>query len=318
MRTVLALLLSAAVPALAQQPYPSKPMRLLIPQAPGAGVDVILRRAADDLLPRLGQPLVVENRPGGNQVLVAEMCSKGGADGHVLCTLSRDAMAINPALFAKLPYDPARDFKPVTNLYYLLSGLFAKASMPGSSVRDLQALAAAKPGALNWGTLGPRTSTDISRMWLGSVWNTSFAGIPYKGGPPIFVALVAGEIDVTVQGVYGALELMKAGKVKLLAINASKRSPRLPDVPTMAEAGIGELPTGTWWGLLMASTVPDTNVRRLNAEVVRLFREPKFVDFLDSLMLESSAGTPEEFAAVIRADRERYATLVKQFNIEKE
>jgi tripartite-type tricarboxylate transporter receptor subunit TctC len=242
--------MGASSGTLAQQAYPSRPIRILLPQPPGAGVDIILRRAAEGIQPRLGQALLLDNRPGGNSVIAADLCAKAVPDGYTACSLNVDALATNPNLFLKLPYDPAKDLRPVTNLYTILGGVFAKMSLPANTARELQALAVAKPGALNFGTLGPNTINDMSRMWLADLWKTSFASIPYKGGPPIFTALVAGEIDLTYQGVYGGLGLLEARKIKLLAVSGSKRLAQFPDVPTLAEFGAGDLPSASaWWGL---------------------------------------------------------------------
>ena len=154
---------------------------------------------------------------------------------------------------------------------------------------------------------------------MGEQWGTTFLGVPYKGGPQIFTALTAGEIDVTWQGVYGAIGLMKAKKLKLLAVGGSKRLALYPDVPTLRELGLGDLPSAqAWWGLLTQAAVPDPVVRRLNAEFVRTFRDPKFLEYLDSQVTESSVGTPEEFGALIRSSREKLGVLINRYNIPKQ
>jgi tripartite-type tricarboxylate transporter receptor subunit TctC len=299
------------------QAYPARPIRMLLPQTPGAGVDLILRRAAEELRPRLGQPIVVENHPGGNQVVAADLCAKAAPDGYTLCTVSMDTTSINPLLFAKLPYSP-KDLKPIVNLYTILGGMFTKASLPANSMAELHTLASSKPAALNYAMLGANTITDMSRLWLEQKWKVHFSGIPYKGGPQIFGALVAGEVDVSWQGVYGGISLLKDRKIKLLAVSGSKRLPQYPDVPTLRELGLGDFPSaGAWWGIFGQAALPAPIVTRINTEVVRLFHDPKFVDFLNSLVTESSAGTPEEFAAVIRHTDALIGQLVKEFNIPK-
>ena len=299
------------------QTYPARPIRMLLPQTPGAGVDLILRRASEDLRSRLGQPILVENHPGANQVVAADMCAKAAPDGYTLCTVSMDSTSINPQLMSKIPYDP-KDLKPIVNLYTILGGLYVKSSLPAAGARELHDLALAKPGALNWAHLGHQTITDLSRMWLESKWNVQFAGIPYKGGPQIFNALAAGEIDVTWQGVYGGIGLTKEGKIRLLAVGGSKRLPQYPDVPTLSELGLQELPSASaWWGVFGQAALPAPIVNRINSEFVRLFREPKFTEFLASLVTESSAGSQEEFATTVKKTDATITQLVKQFNIQK-
>ena len=301
---------------LAAQTFPNKPIRVLIPQTPGAGVDLILRKAAEDLSPRLGQTLVIDNQPAANSIIAADMCARAAPDGHTVCILNNDALAINPYIFAKLPYDAVKDFRPITNLYYILGGLLVKASLPVNSVKEFQGYAQSKPGALNWATLSPNSSTDLSRRWLGELWGANIPGIPYKGGPQVFTSLASGESDVTWMGVYGALSLLKSGKVKLLAVNGTKRLAAWPDAPTLREIGAENMPSAqSWWGMLTGAGSPDAAVRRLNTELVQLFREPKFVAFLESLITEPSTNTPDEFAQLIRDRREFFGKLLRDYNV---
>ena len=314
---LLAALLAAPMVVLSQA-YPNRPVRVIMPITPGTGIDAAARRASDEMLPTFGQPLVVENRPGANFIIGAEVCAHAPPDGYTFCILTGDNVSLNPLVFSKLPYDADRDFRPVTNLYFLVEGILVKASLPVNSIKELQALAASKPGSLNWGTLGPSTTTDVARMWVGELWNTQFAGIPYKGGNLIIAALAAGEIDVGRIGVYNGLGLIKAGKVKVLALGSSKRSPVMPNVPTNAEVGLADMPGRGWWGVFAPSGTPDAMVRRFNSELVRVFREPKFVEWIETQMSEIAVSSPEEFAAFVKADRERAAQVVKRFNIPKQ
>lgn len=296
------------------QTWPSKPIRVYLPQPPGAGVDIVLRKAFEDISPRLGQAMVIENRPGGNSVVATEACSNAVPDGHTICVLNSDPVVSNPLLYAKLPYDVDRDLRPITNLYYILTGVFVKSAVPVNSMQELQAYAKAKPGVLNTGTFGPRSSLDMSRLYLGDQWGTTITGIPYPGGPQIFNALASGDIDMAALGAYGGLSLIKAGKVKLLAVSGSQRLSLFPNVPTLKELGLGEFPSGqSWWGLLAPSATPEPLIQRLNAEFVRSFRDTKFAAFLSDLITEPNVGTPEQFSALIKADRERVAKLIKQY-----
>ncbi len=309
---------SSSPVALAQPAYPSKPIRMIIPMTPGTGVDIIARKTSEEMLPTLGQPLVVENRPGANFIIGGEQCAHAPGDGYAFCILTSDNVALNPLIFTKLPYDADRDFRPVTNLYFLIEGILTKAALPVNSISELQMLAGAKPGSLNWGTLGPASTTDIARMWVGERWHTRFAGIPYKGGNLVTAALAASEIDVARIGVYNALGLVKSGKVKVLAVGSSGRSRVMPNVPTYSEVGLSDMPGRAWWGVFAPSGTPDSAVRRVNAELLRVFRDPKFVEWVETQMVEIAVSSPEEFAAFVKADRERATQVVKRFNIPKQ
>ena len=302
--------------ALSQQPYPAKPIRVLIPVPAGAGVDIIVRKAGEVLHPRLGQPFVVDNRASANMVTGADACAKGAPDGYTLCALSSLSIAFNPHTISSLPYNALKDFRPVMNMFYLLEGLMAKSALPVNSVKELQALAATQPGKLNFGTLGPGSTTDISRQWIEERWNTKLVGIPYKGGPLVVQALASGEIDFSRIGAYNALSLIRSGKVKLLAIGGAKRSHLFPDVPTNEEAGLGGIvPARPWWGVLAPAATPDAIVRRLSTEFMRLFRERSFEEFLDTQVVEIDAGTPEEFAALIKKEYDLAGQIVKKYNV---
>jgi tripartite-type tricarboxylate transporter receptor subunit TctC len=302
----------------AQANYPVRPIRTIIPIPAGAGVDVVMRRASEELLPRLGQPFVVDNQPGANFILGAASCAKAPPDGYTMCVLTGDNVTMNSFVFAKLPYDPVTDFKPVTNLFHLASGLFIRSSLPAKTLDEARALAASTHGGLNYGTLGPRTSTDITRMWIAEHWKVNLVGIPYKGGNLIIPAIASGEIDITRIGAYNALGLMKAGKVRLLGINGSRRFPSIPDVPLFPEVGMGDMPGGGWWGIFMPAAAPDVAVRRINSEIVRLFQQPKFAAWLEEQLVEIATSSPEEFAAFVAKDRERTGRLARQYGITPE
>lgn len=315
-----ALVLSVAcAPLFAQQPYPSKPIRVIEPIPPGAGVDNIMRKAAQELQPRLGQPLVTENHESANMALGPQICAHMAPDGYALCVVNPLPMSFNPYIIAHLGYDPEKDFKPVVNLFFLREGIIVKGGLPVNSVEELKAYAVAHPGKLNFGTLGPGSQVDIARMGFNQKWKTDMVGIPYKGGPLILQALAAGEIDVSRIGVYNGIGLIKTGKVKLLAIAGMKRSPLLPDVPTFDEADVGDVPPGgSWWGIVVPTGTPDPIIRRLNGEFLRLFREPSFVQYLDGQFIAiSPPWTPEEFGDFMKKDREKAGELVKQFAVPK-
>jgi tripartite-type tricarboxylate transporter receptor subunit TctC len=311
------LLSLAALQSLAQ-PYPSKPIRVIVGVPPGSGVVIVMRAAGQELATRMGQPWLVENRPGGNTVIAAQACARAAPDGYTVCYVSADSMSFNPHVISNLPYDPDKDFKPITSLFYLIQGIIASASLQANSIKELQAQAGANSAILNFATLGAGTNTDIFRQWLNERWKTNIAGIPYKGGNLIVTALVAGEVHFSMPGLGNMGGQLKSGKVKVLAVHSSKRLRLLPDVPTLTEAGLDGFPVKGWFGLAVPAGTPDAIVSRLNSEFVRLFREPKFVEYLEDQYLEPFVGTPEECAAFMKADRELTGVVVKHFNVPRQ
>ena len=317
MRPLIAALALACTSALAQD-YPSRPVRIIVPLPAGSTTDLVMRTTAQELAPRLKQPVVVENKPGGNWVIGAEACRAAAADGYTLCVMNSDAIAFNPHLLSALPYDPAKDFAPVTNLFFLFEGILGKGTLPASNIEELRDYAAKNPGKLNFGTLGPGSSNDVFRQWLVQHWNVDIPGIPYKGGAPVITALLAGEIDVTKIGMGNVAGQLNSGKVKMLAIQGTNRSKLVPGVPTLDEAGLGAYPLRVWWSLVAPAGTPDAAVRRINAELNKLYREPKMADYLESQFVEVAVSAPEPFAAFTRAERERAAQVVKDFHIPRQ
>ena len=308
----MALLALGASQALAQSAYPGKPIKVIVGIAAGSVTDVVMRAGAQQLTARLGQPLLVDNRPGGNMIIGAEACARSAPDGYTLCVLGVDALSSNPATFDKLPYDPDKDFKPVTNLFFVREALVANAALPANSVAELRALASAQPGTLNFGTLGPDSSPDLFLSWLRNQWKTDMAAVPYKGGGPIATALLAGEIQLSTMGLGNFVGGIQGGRLKALAIGGQKRVALFPDVPTMAEAGLGDYSVRPWWGAVVPAGTPEAIVARLNAELVRQFNDPKFGEFLEGRFLEVATGTPESFASFLKTDRERAGMVIRQ------
>ncbi len=277
-----------------------------------------MRRAGNALAPRLGQPLVIENRPGGNFVIGAEACAHAPSDGYTLCYILGSQMSVTPHVLLKMPYDPERDFTPITNLYGLINGLFVSSTLPVQTLKEFEGYARTHSGKINMSTHGPNTSTDMYRRWLNGLWGTDMVGIGYKDGTAMISALVAGDIQFTWIGVFNALPQLQAKRVRLLAVSSTRRYPVYPDVPTFVEAGLPPVPLSTWQGLAAPAGIPDAVVKRANAEFVRLFNEPSFSEFLVSQGLESLVGTPEEFAALMKKDRAESGELIRKLNIPRE
>ena len=316
-RVLLGLLVTAWATAAQAQQYPSKPIRMIVSIAAGSVTDVIMRAAAQELTTKLGQPIVIENRGGAAGILGGQSCAQAAPDGYTICVIYHSTLSYNPLLFTKLPYDADKDFVPVTRLFFLIEGVFVNPSLNVKSIAELKALAQSKPDALNYATLGEGSFPDLFLRWLNNQWDTKIVGIPYKGGGPAAQALAANNVQLTRFGVGNFLGLVQAGKVKALAVAAAKRSPLLPDVPTLAEAGLGGYPGQGWWGLAAPKGTPPAIVARLNKEFAGLFADPKFTAFLEKQSVVPAPTTPEGFAAFLKEDRKAAETLIKIANTKR-
>ncbi len=309
----LALLAAAFGPACAAD-WPARPIRVVVPIAAGSVTDVIMRKAAEQLAPKLGQALVIDNRGGAAGVLGGGECANAQPDGYTLCVVYHSTMSFNPLLFTRLPYNADRSFDPVTRLFFLIEGLIVSKQLGVSTVAELKALAQAKPGSLNYGTLGANSFPDLFRIWLNNQWNTGIVGVSYKGGGPVALATFSNEVQMSKIGVGNFLGMAASGDIKVLAVSAPRRSTELPDVPTFEEAGLGGYPGFGWWGLMVPHGTPPAIVQRLNEVFVTLFRDKAFSAFLDKQVVVSAPTTVDEFAAFLKADRESAAALIKIAN----
>lgn len=309
--------IALAAPAAAQT-YPSKPIRTIVSIAAGSVTDVIMRAAANELAPRLGQPLVIENNGGASGIMAGQSCAGAAPDGHTICVVYHSTLSFNPHLFNKLPYDADKDFDLVTRLFFLIEGLAVSNGSGVASVAELKAAVAAKPEAFNFGTLGRGSAPDLFLTWLNNQWQAKIPGVPFRGGGPIAQALASGDIQVGKMGVGNFLSLAEGGKLKLVAVDTPQRVALLPDVPTLGEAGLGDFKFVGWWGLAAPHGTPATAIERLNAEFVKLFNEPKFGEFLTKQAVRASTTTPAEFAAFVKSDRETAASLIKAANTPRE
>jgi tripartite-type tricarboxylate transporter receptor subunit TctC len=298
----------------AAQSYPDRPIRVLVPIAPGSVTDVILRAAAPGLSQRFGQPVVIENRAGGNGVVGAQACANATPDGYTLCAVYHATMSYNPLQFDRLSYDPERDLVPITSLFVLNEVVVVNSRLPVRSVAELRDYARANPGKVNFGTLGGGSLQELMVSWLNNQWGTSILGVPYRGGGPIAVAVSGGEIEIGKMGIGNFIGQIQAGTVRPLAVGMPRRSALLPDVPTFAEAGLAGFTADAWWGLVAPRGTPRSIVDRANREFVAQFADPDFVGFLDKQAVRPQVGTPEEFVAFLRKDRLAAESLVRLSN----
>lgn len=316
MKTLL-LAVTACVALLAPahaQTYPTHPIRMIVPISVGSVTDVAARLTAQELQQRLGQPVIVVNKPGAAMVLGGSECAKSPPDGYTLCVVSPDTMSFNPLTVPNLPYNPDRDFVPVIDMYHVMEGLMVPASLGITSLDALRAKAAAEPGKLNYGTLGERTTTDAFRQWLAEFWHTKFVAIPYKGGSEIINALVENTIDVAKIGVGNMTGQLKAGKIKILALNASQRSPELPGVPTFTEVGFNGFPGGPiYWGVVVPTGTPAPIVARLHDALAAIIHDDKFTAFAKQNYLEPVGGSTGDFAAFLKKDRQDAKIVVEEY-----
>lgn len=302
----------------AAQAWPSKPVRIIMETAPGSVFDTAFRALSPQLGQQLGQPFVIENRPGASGIVALETCTRAAPDGYTVCGISTNGYSFTPHLFTKVPYDVERDFKPVSNVVLMIDGLVTSVSLPVNSLQELQALAVSKPGGLNFGTLGEGSSVDFFRRLLGEQWKTNLVGIPYKGGANLTAAgLMSGEIDLSWGSLGSWIGGINGGKIKLHAVASSKRLAQFPNIPTFAEvklSGIGRV----FYGIAMQAGTPDTIVSRLNAEVVKALAETKVVEAIAGRFLEPDPRSITDFAAFLKEDRERAGTLVRKYNVPRQ
>jgi len=305
------------MPAAAQQ-YPAKPIRLIVGFAPGGGTDVLARALAQQLTESLGQTMAVDNRTGAGGMISAELTAKAPPDGYTLLVGSAAAFAINPNLMAKLTYDPVRDFTPVGMFATLSYAVDVHPSLPVKSIRDLIALAKAKPGQLNFGSAGTGSSTHLAIEQFLLAANVRMTHVPYKGNTPAMTALMSGEVAMVFDPVLTSLPQIKAGRIRALAVTTAKRSTLLPEVPTVAEAGLPGFEAGNWFGVFAPAGTPAPVIDRLNVAINTAMTSPQMKDRLLSQGADPLSGTPQQLADLVKSELAKYSKIVKAANIKIE
>lgn len=300
-----------ALPAGAQS-YPAKPIRVVVPFPPGGPTDIVTRLIAPKMAASLGQQVVVENRGGAGGAIGTEQVAKSAPDGYTIIMGTIGGLAVAKSLNPKLGYDTLRDLAPITQSVSVTSVLVVHPSVPAKNVRDLLALA--KKGKLNYASSGNGTITHLAGELLKLMGKVDITHVAYKGGAPALVALVSGEVDMSYENSLIITPHIKSGKVRGLAVTSAKRSALLPDLPTVGETLPGYSASG-WYGLLAPAGTPKPVITRLHAEAVKALRAPDVVDKLSSQGAEPVASSPEEFAAFIGSETEKWANLVKVANM---
>ena len=306
------MLLTAWFGGATAQDYPAKPVRMVVPYAAGGLPDTMTRIIAQRLSETFGQQFVVENRAGAGGIAACEVVAKAAADGYTLLVADVAQTAINPALYSKLPYDPIKDFTPVSIMGTSAQFLAAHPSVPANTLTELIVLAKARPGQLNYGSGGTGSLHHLSMEALKSALGLDIVHVPYKGTAQSVPAMISGEVALAFSALPSLAGHLKAGRVKLLAVNTSKRSAQAPDVPTIAEvAGIPDFDYPPEIGVLAPAGTPPGIISRLASGIARAARHPDTVQRFTALGIDPVGNTPEAYAAQIRIDIEKYAKAVK-------
>ncbi len=307
------LLFVLGVPAAsAAQAYPSKPIRMLVPFAPGGNTDILARAVAQPMDQRWGTPVVVDNRPGGAGIIATQIVQNATPDGHTVLVGSTGELAVNPSLFRKLPYDVGRDFAPVSlgTISPLL--VVAHPSFPPKTVSELIALAKAKPRTLSYASVGVGSPMHLSGELFKMITRTDIVHVPYKGGAPATTALIGGqEVQFGFIGMGPVLPHVKAGRVKALAISTAKRATLLPEVPTMQESGVEDFDTSIWFAFLVPARTPKSVVTKLSAALNGILRLPEVKDFLINTGVEVAPGSPVDLARFVKSETDKYRKIIQ-------
>lgn len=307
---------ASAVPAALAQAYPAKPVRLIIPFPPGGATDIFGRVLAQKLGELIGQSVVIENRPGAGGAIGSEMASKAAPDGYTILLATTSTHSIGPALNAKMPYDARRDFAPVIHLADATNILIASPTLPVNNLRELIAYAKANPGKLNFGSSGNGTIVHLTGEQFKAATGTFIVHIPYKGTALTIPDLIAGQIAFVFDNIASALPHVKSGKVKSLGISQLKRSPLVPEIPTMDEAGLTGFESNTYFGVFAPAGTPAPIIQRLNAEINKALQSADFRERLGALGAEPVGGPPEALARAVARDFDKYAAVIKRAGIQ--
>jgi tripartite-type tricarboxylate transporter receptor subunit TctC len=313
-RILILLLCAFAVPAFAQ-PYPAKPVRVIVPYPPGGGNDTLGRLFAAKLSERMGQSFVVENRPGAGTMIGTEAAAKSTPDGYTILLSSIATHALSPNLYARVPYDPIKDFAPITLLGIAPTVMVVNKDLPARTLGELVSLAKAQPGNFTYASGGNGTPPHINGEVFKALAGVDLLHVPYKGGGPALADLIAGRVHVMLDTAASAMPHVRGGRLRALAISAPQRSPEYPDVPTFAEAGLPQYETNAWYSMHAPAGTPPDIVRRLNSELVAILKDPDILARFKQLSTEPVGNSPEEFGAFVRAELDKYARIIKAANI---
>jgi tripartite-type tricarboxylate transporter receptor subunit TctC len=316
-RALAAPLLIALAGAACAQPYPNKPIRVLMPFPIGGPSDILGRAIALKLGEQMNANLVPDNRPGAGGNLGLAMAAKAPPDGYTLLVTS-SAIAVSPSLYSKLDYDAARDFAPIARLAEIPNVLLVNPSVQAKTLKEFVALARANPGKLNYGSGGAGTTNHLANELLMSLEKINLVHVPYKGASVAVFSLISGEVDEVVVAVASSLTQIRAGKVRALAVLSERRAPTLPEVPTAKEAGVENFVMPIWFGMFAPAATPRDVRTRLNREVTKAMAAPDFRERLAAAGVEPWLGSPDELAALVKSETARYASIIKRAGLKPE
>jgi tripartite-type tricarboxylate transporter receptor subunit TctC len=314
-RLLFVLLLSIVLPAQSQSEYPSKPIRLIVQFTPGTSTDIIGRLVAQKLTEAWGQPVIVDNRPGAGAVIGTEAAAKSAPDGYTLVMAVSSAFGINPGLVPNLPYDVARDFALISNLVMTPQTLVVPGNADVKSVKELVALAKAKPGALNYGSLGSGSTSHLTMELFRSTAGIQLTHVPYKGSPPAYTDLFSGNIQLMFDAIPAVLPHAKSGKLRALAVGSSTRSPFLPDVPTVAESGYPGFEAVGWIGIAAPARTPEAILDKINAEIAKFMATADVKERLAGLGVTPAPDSRAHFTAFVRSEIAKWGKLIRDAGV---
>lgn len=308
-----AMLLICTTGALAQQDaaYPVKPIRIIVPSAPGSGPDIMARAIGQKLNESLGQPIVVDDKPGAGGIIGSEAAAKSAPDGYTLIMANAGSHAVNASLYAKLPYDPVKDFAPITLVAVAPNILIVHPTLPARTAKDLIALARTRPGELTFGSGGNGSTAHLSGELFRTMAGINVVHIPFKGSPAAVIGVIAGQIVMAFPNIPPALPHVRSGKLKALAVTTAKRSAALPDLPTIAESGLPGYEATAWFGVLAPAGTSSAIIAKLNSAIVKSVHVREMRERLSAEGAEAVGNTPEQFAQIIKTDIAKWAKVVK-------
>jgi tripartite-type tricarboxylate transporter receptor subunit TctC len=310
-----ALLVAATLGVGAAADYPSRPVRVIVPQPPGGGTDIVARVMSDALSQQLGQQFIVDNRPGGGTVVGTDLAAKAAPDGHTLLMGLNANMAVNPSLFEKLPYDPIKDFTPVAMIVTFPFLVVVNNDFPAKSVADLIALGKAKPGQIHFASAGNGTGQHLSMEYFKLLTGTNFVHVPYKGAQAAYADVISGQVPVFFDNIAAAMPQARSGRVRALAVTTATRSPIAPEVPTVAESGLPGFEYHTWFGMWTAAGTPRDIVDKLNGEIKKAMATEGVKTRFANLAGQPSDMKVADIEPFLKAEIERWAKVVKEAGV---
>ena len=312
LRAAFAAAILSCAPAALAQPYPAKPVKIVVPFAAGGAVDILTRVLADKLAPALGQQVVVEPVVGAGGNIGSAAVAKAAPDGYTLLMATTGTHTINPGLYKSMPFDAVKDFAPITLVASVPNILVVHPDVPAKSVAELVALAKSQPGKMNFASFGHGTSNHLSGELFKSVAGVEVVHVPYKSAPQAVLEIVGGQVNFAFVNAPLALPQVRAGKLRALAVTGAKRSPAVPDLPTMAEAGLPEFVVESWYGLMAPAGTPEPVIRKVRDETLKVLARPDLVEAFAKQGADVVTSTPQEFARMVASEKARWAEVIRR------